>query len=228
MHHNPTPFDEGTMAKTLLREPTSSPSSIRSLSPFVLEKPSPLRRGSGSDLNSRDVSWLCRMEAGEATRRPASEPVGGGSGDATVDVPSTTWAAPDSNGKARELSSWESDLRRREADIKRREESLKNASPAVHCSSQNCRGNMIMSFDCHFRCAGNIMGSGKVHGGRLSFGVFHWTAPLLSTMLFGIGTVSSSPSSALCLLFPVALMILVAFEPRSWCGSMAIVPWLSG
>ncbi|KAE8814314.1 putative LRR receptor-like serine/threonine-protein kinase IRK [Hordeum vulgare] len=29
---------------------------------------------------------------------------------------------------------------------------------------------------------------GKVHGGRLSFGVFHWIAPLLSTMLFGIGT----------------------------------------
>ncbi|KAI4975913.1 hypothetical protein ZWY2020_049520 [Hordeum vulgare] len=64
---------------------------------------------------------------------------------------------------------------------------------------------------------------GKVHGGILSFGVFHWTAPLLP-----IGTVSSSPSSAPCLLSPVALMILVAFEPRSWCGSMAIVPWLSG
>ncbi|KAE8798823.1 Erg28 like protein [Hordeum vulgare] len=69
---------------------------------------------------------------------------------------------------------------------------------------------------------------GKVHGGRLSFGVFHWTAPLLPATLFGIGTVSSSPSSAPCLLSPVALMILVAFEPRSWCGSMAIVPWLSG
>ncbi|KAI5021626.1 hypothetical protein ZWY2020_058356 [Hordeum vulgare] len=70
--------------------------------------------------------------------------------------------------------------------------------------------------------------TGKVHGGRLSFGVFHWTAPLLPATLFGIGTVSSSPSSAPCLLSPVALMILVAFEPRSWCGSMAIVPWLSG
>ncbi|KAI4968139.1 hypothetical protein ZWY2020_005251 [Hordeum vulgare] len=69
---------------------------------------------------------------------------------------------------------------------------------------------------------------GKVHGGRLSFGVFHWTAPLLPVTLFGIGTVSSSPSSAPCLLSPVALMILMAFEPRSWCGSMAIVPWLSG
>ncbi|KAI4979546.1 hypothetical protein ZWY2020_016299 [Hordeum vulgare] len=68
----------------------------------------------------------------------------------------------------------------------------------------------------------------KVHGGRLSFGVFHWTAPLLPATLFGIGTVRSSPSSAPCLLSPVALMILVAFEPRSWCGSMAIVPWLSG
>ncbi|KAI4975405.1 hypothetical protein ZWY2020_049012 [Hordeum vulgare] len=68
----------------------------------------------------------------------------------------------------------------------------------------------------------------KVHGGRLSFRVFHWIAPLLPATLFGIGTVSSSPSSAPCLLSPVALMILVAFEPRLWCGFMAIVPWLSG
>ncbi|KAI5014119.1 hypothetical protein ZWY2020_055509 [Hordeum vulgare] len=70
--------------------------------------------------------------------------------------------------------------------------------------------------------------TGKVHGGRLNFRVFHWIAPLLSATLFGIGTVSSSPSSAPCLLSPVALMILVAFEPRLWCGSMAIVPWLFG
>ncbi|KAE8800692.1 Protein QUIRKY [Hordeum vulgare] len=70
--------------------------------------------------------------------------------------------------------------------------------------------------------------SGKVHGGRLNFRVFHWIAPLLPATLFGIGTMSSSPSSAPCLLSPVALMILVAFEPRLWCGSMAIVPWLSG
>ncbi|KAI4973677.1 hypothetical protein ZWY2020_041458 [Hordeum vulgare] len=70
--------------------------------------------------------------------------------------------------------------------------------------------------------------TGKVHGGRLNFRVFHWIAPLLPATLFGIGTVSSSPSSAPCLLSPVALMILVAFEPRLWCGSMAIVPWLSG
>ncbi|KAE8801452.1 Phosphoinositide phospholipase C 6 [Hordeum vulgare] len=69
---------------------------------------------------------------------------------------------------------------------------------------------------------------GKVHGGRLNFRVFHWISPLLPAMLFGISTVSSSPSSAPCLLSPVALMILVAFEPRLWCGSMAIVPWLSG
>ncbi|KAI4979949.1 hypothetical protein ZWY2020_016702 [Hordeum vulgare] len=68
----------------------------------------------------------------------------------------------------------------------------------------------------------------KVHGGRLNFRVFHWIAPLVPATLFGIGTVSSSPSSAPCLLSPVALMILVAFEPRLWCGSMAIVPWLSG
>ncbi|KAI4994291.1 hypothetical protein ZWY2020_029339 [Hordeum vulgare] len=34
---------------------------------------------------------------------------------------------------------------------------------------------------------------GKVHGGRLNFDVFHWTAPLLPVTLFGIGTVSSSP-----------------------------------
>ncbi|KAI4977804.1 hypothetical protein ZWY2020_014358 [Hordeum vulgare] len=70
--------------------------------------------------------------------------------------------------------------------------------------------------------------TGKVHGGRLNFRVFHWIAQLLPATLFGIGTVSSSPSSAPCLLSPVALMILVAFEPRLWCGSMAIVPWLSG
>ncbi|KAE8810161.1 Lysosomal beta glucosidase [Hordeum vulgare] len=70
--------------------------------------------------------------------------------------------------------------------------------------------------------------SSKVHGGRLNFRVFHWIASLLPATLFGIGTVSSSPSSALCLLSPVALMILVAFEPRLWCGSMAVVPWLSG
>ncbi|KAE8807595.1 ribosomal protein [Hordeum vulgare] len=68
----------------------------------------------------------------------------------------------------------------------------------------------------------------KVHGGRLSFGIFHWTAPLLPATLFGIGTVRSSLSSAPCLLSPVALMILLAFEPRSWYGSMAIVTWLSG
>ncbi|KAE8771651.1 hypothetical protein D1007_56440 [Hordeum vulgare] len=84
--------------------------------------------------------------------------------------------------------------------------------------------------DCVLRKYGdlNFVLPGKVHGGRLSFGVFHWTAPLLPVTLFGIGTVSSSPSSAPCLLSPVALMILMAFEPRSWCGSMAIVPWLSG
>ncbi|KAE8798665.1 hypothetical protein D1007_26017 [Hordeum vulgare] len=79
--------------------------------------------------------------------------------------------------------------------------------------------------------AGNsmeVMFGCKVHGGRLNFRVFHWIAPLLPATLFGIGTVSSSPSSALCLLSPVALMILVAFEPRLWCGSIAIVPWLSG
>ncbi|KAI4966433.1 hypothetical protein ZWY2020_040973 [Hordeum vulgare] len=70
--------------------------------------------------------------------------------------------------------------------------------------------------------------TGKVHGGRLNFRVFHWISPLLPATLFGISTVSSSPSSAPCLLSPVALMILVAFEPRLWCGSMAIVPWLSG
>ncbi|KQJ84348.1 secretory carrier-associated membrane protein 6 [Brachypodium distachyon] len=58
-----------------------------------------------------------------------SEPVGfgGGRGDATVDVPLDNMGTQGSNGKARELSSWESDLKRREADIKRREESLKNA-----------------------------------------------------------------------------------------------------
>ncbi|KAI4973678.1 hypothetical protein ZWY2020_041459 [Hordeum vulgare] len=69
---------------------------------------------------------------------------------------------------------------------------------------------------------------GKVHGDRLNFRIFHWIAPLLPATLFGIGTVSSSPSSAPCLMSPVALMILVDFEPRLWCGSMAIVPWLSG
>ncbi|KAE8811745.1 Lysosomal beta glucosidase [Hordeum vulgare] len=68
----------------------------------------------------------------------------------------------------------------------------------------------------------------QVHGGRLNFRLFHWIASLLPATLFGIGTVSSSPSSAPCLLSPVALMILVAFEPRLWCGSMAILPWLSG
>ncbi|KAE8769744.1 hypothetical protein D1007_58606 [Hordeum vulgare] len=84
--------------------------------------------------------------------------------------------------------------------------------------------------DCVLRKYGdlNFVLPGKVHGGRLSFDVFHWTAPLPPVTLFGIGTVSSSPSSAPCLLSPVALMILMAFEPRSWCGSMAIVPWLSG
>ncbi|KAG2660836.1 hypothetical protein PVAP13_1KG462400 [Panicum virgatum] len=58
--------------------------------------------------------------------RPA-EPVGfgGGRGDATVDIPLDTMN--DSKGKAKELSQWESDLRRREADIRRREEALKSA-----------------------------------------------------------------------------------------------------
>jgi len=57
-----------------------------------------------------------------------TEPVGfggAGRGDAVVDVPLDNMG--DSKGKARELSSWESDLKRREADIKRREEALKNA-----------------------------------------------------------------------------------------------------
>ncbi|KAE8778672.1 Lysosomal beta glucosidase [Hordeum vulgare] len=67
-----------------------------------------------------------------------------------------------------------------------------------------------------------------LHSVRLNFRVFHWIAPLVPATLFGIGTVSSSPSSAPCLLSPVALMILVAFEPWLWCGSMAIVAWLSG
>ncbi|CAD6249849.1 unnamed protein product [Miscanthus lutarioriparius] len=59
--------------------------------------------------------------------RPA-EPAGfggGGRGDATVDIPLDTMN--DSKGKAKELSQWESDLRRRESDIRRREEALKSA-----------------------------------------------------------------------------------------------------
>ncbi|AQK45855.1 Secretory carrier-associated membrane protein 4 [Zea mays] len=57
-----------------------------------------------------------------------TEPVGFGGasrGDAVVDVPLETMG--DSRSKVKELSSWESDLKRREADIKRREEALKNA-----------------------------------------------------------------------------------------------------
>ncbi|KAF8750230.1 hypothetical protein HU200_012485 [Digitaria exilis] len=50
---------------------------------------------------------------------------GGGKGDAAVDIPHDT--VNDSKGKAKELSQWESDLRRREADIRRREEALKSA-----------------------------------------------------------------------------------------------------
>nr|CAB3450774.1 unnamed protein product [Digitaria exilis] len=50
---------------------------------------------------------------------------GGGKGDAAVDIPLDTMN--DSKGKAKELSQWESDLRRREADIRRREEALRSA-----------------------------------------------------------------------------------------------------
>uniref|UniRef100_A0A804PLV3 Secretory carrier-associated membrane protein n=1 Tax=Zea mays TaxID=4577 RepID=A0A804PLV3_MAIZE len=50
---------------------------------------------------------------------------GGGRGDATTDIPLDTMN--DSKGKAKELSQWESDLRRRESDIRRREEALKSA-----------------------------------------------------------------------------------------------------
>ncbi|KAI4984270.1 hypothetical protein ZWY2020_051947 [Hordeum vulgare] len=57
--------------------------------------------------------WLCRMEAGRKRRCGPTEPVGGGGEAATVDVPLDNMG--DSNGKARELSSWESDLMRREA-----------------------------------------------------------------------------------------------------------------
>uniref|UniRef100_A0A0E0DHT8 Secretory carrier-associated membrane protein n=1 Tax=Oryza meridionalis TaxID=40149 RepID=A0A0E0DHT8_9ORYZ len=64
-----------------------------------------------------------RQQYGFRSTEPAG--FGAGRGDATVDVPLDTMG--DSKSKARELSSWETDLKRREADIKRREEALRNA-----------------------------------------------------------------------------------------------------
>ncbi|XP_072956125.1 secretory carrier-associated membrane protein 6 [Typha angustifolia] len=59
-----------------------------------------------------------------------SEPVGfGNKHDATVDIPLDT--ANDSKKKARELASWEADLKRREMEIKRREEALKSAGVSM-------------------------------------------------------------------------------------------------
>ncbi|XP_062222335.1 secretory carrier-associated membrane protein 5-like [Phragmites australis] len=57
----------------------------------------------------------------------SAEPVGfgGGRGDATVDIPLENIS--DSKGEAKELSQWETDLKRREADIRRREEALKSS-----------------------------------------------------------------------------------------------------
>nr|BAJ92624.1 predicted protein [Hordeum vulgare subsp. vulgare]BAK03193.1 predicted protein [Hordeum vulgare subsp. vulgare]BAK04870.1 predicted protein [Hordeum vulgare subsp. vulgare] len=97
MHHDPNPFDEGTAGD---ENPFSNGGGRGGKQQYGFRPTEPVGFGGGGG--------------------------GGGSrGDATVDVPLDNMG--DSNGKARELSSWESDLRRREADIKRREESLKNA-----------------------------------------------------------------------------------------------------
>ncbi|XP_034216016.1 secretory carrier-associated membrane protein 4 isoform X2 [Prunus dulcis] len=56
----------------------------------------------------------------------ASEPLGfGQKHDATVDIPLDTMN--DSKQKAKELATWEADLKRREKDIKRREDSVAKA-----------------------------------------------------------------------------------------------------
>jgi len=97
MHHDPNPFDEGADDN-----------------PFS-------NGGGGGGAGARGGGGKSQFGF-----RPA-EPVGfgGGRGDATVDIPLDTMN--DSKGKAKELSQWESDLRRREADIRRREEALKSA-----------------------------------------------------------------------------------------------------
>lgn len=59
-----------------------------------------------------------------------SEPAGMGNKlDATVDIPLDTMNG--SKDKAKELASWESELKRRELEIKRREDALKNAGVTI-------------------------------------------------------------------------------------------------
>uniref|UniRef100_A0A453CVU9 Secretory carrier-associated membrane protein n=1 Tax=Aegilops tauschii subsp. strangulata TaxID=200361 RepID=A0A453CVU9_AEGTS len=89
--------------------------------------PNPFDEGTAGDENpfSNGGGRGGKQQHGFRPTEPVGFGGGGSRGDATVDVPLGNMG--DSNGKARELSSWESDLRRREADIKRREESLKNA-----------------------------------------------------------------------------------------------------
>ncbi|GJN26549.1 hypothetical protein PR202_gb14487 [Eleusine coracana subsp. coracana] len=89
MHHDPNPFDEG--------DADDGPYSWLPDEPSLL-----LQNGGGGGKQQYGF-------------RP-TEPVGfggGGRGDAVVDVPLDNMG--DSKGKARELSSWESDLKRREA-----------------------------------------------------------------------------------------------------------------
>ncbi|KAI4991422.1 hypothetical protein ZWY2020_039793 [Hordeum vulgare] len=67
--------------------------------------------------------------------------------------------------------------------------------------------------------------TGKVHGGRLNFAPSIGLPHAMATLLASHGELLSSSLRALV---PDCSMILVAFEPRLWCGSMAVVPWLSG
>ncbi|GJN05230.1 hypothetical protein PR202_ga22841 [Eleusine coracana subsp. coracana] len=76
-------------------------------------------------------SWRCQMEEVVVLDEDAAE-AGGRSLRFDRRSPSGSASDPvvgvkDSKGKAKELSQWESDLRKQEADIKRREEALRIA-----------------------------------------------------------------------------------------------------
>ncbi|MQM06664.1 hypothetical protein Taro_039493 [Colocasia esculenta] len=85
------------------------------------------RRDDPNPFDEEDVNPFANG-AGSKSRLPplASEPLGyGNRHDATVDIPLDTMN--DSKKKARDLATWEADLKRREKDIKRREDALTSA-----------------------------------------------------------------------------------------------------
>ncbi|KAH0882916.1 hypothetical protein HID58_059012 [Brassica napus] len=116
----PGPFGLGSWATKQIRKACGGGSEVNNESP---PRSQSLRRRRRRDRQSL-------LGAGGAGRPVASRPF---DVDATVDIPLDT--VNDSSKKQRELSDWESELKKRETDIKRREDAV--AKSGVKTSDKN-------------------------------------------------------------------------------------------